>query len=106
MDQEAMILNGGFDDADGPGKDEEVRVGGIPESVEEQVFLWEEERTRFKTHPGVLYEDFSNQDMYLKVKKYCDDMGVLIWSSDERQSIFIADVAHERVKQYVKGLNP
>ncbi|CAG2177269.1 unnamed protein product [Oppiella nova] len=56
----------------------------IPGTVVDQISLWEQERDRLIYKDGVLYSQFNSQPDFDLLKKYANDLGVLIWSNPQR----------------------
>lgn len=74
----------------------------IPETIMDQIRLWEMETNRLKTFPGYMYESFLRQEDYAQVLKYATDFGYVLWESSARRMIMISDEGHEHVKNYIK----
>jgi len=74
----------------------------IPETVGDQVRLWQAERDRVSLQPGVLYDSFAAVDAFRKTEKYAKDIGVLLWSNPQKQLMFVTDAGHEQMRSWMK----
>jgi transcription initiation factor TFIIH subunit 4 len=95
----SVVGTGGDDAAE---DDEDNRVHGLPEQVAEQIQLWEEERSRFQSCQGYMYDDFDSRAQFTAVEKYARDLGVLVWANTEKMSVFVLESAHEAMKAFVR----
>eukprot|EP01122_Echinamoeba_exundans_P016495 TRINITY_DN8379_c0_g1_i1.p1 TRINITY_DN8379_c0_g1~~TRINITY_DN8379_c0_g1_i1.p1 ORF type:complete len:544 (+),score=89.45 TRINITY_DN8379_c0_g1_i1:96-1727(+) len=95
----SIVGTGGDDAAE---DDEDNRVHGLPEQVAEQIQLWEEERSRFQSCEGYMYDDFDNRAQYAAVEKYARDLGVLVWANNEKMAVFVLESAHEAMKAFIR----
>ena len=59
----------------------------VPQTVIDQIFLWEKERDRFTYTDGVLYNQFLSQGDFETVKNFAETSGVCIWSNDKNRTI-------------------
>eukprot|EP01104_Vermistella_antarctica_P015791 TRINITY_DN5253_c0_g1_i1.p1 TRINITY_DN5253_c0_g1~~TRINITY_DN5253_c0_g1_i1.p1 ORF type:complete len:487 (-),score=71.72 TRINITY_DN5253_c0_g1_i1:124-1584(-) len=80
-----------------------TRSPRVPEVVTDQIRLWEQEKFRVSMDRCVLYDKFSNENAYIKVKKYARDLGVLLWSSDARRAVSVKESAHDIVKKFISS---
>ena len=64
--------------------------------------LWETERNRFTFTEGVLYNQFLSAADYEMVKRYAEDLGVVIWSSAKNRTIVVTKQGHDPVKKFWK----
>lgn len=76
----------------------------IPETVTDQIRLWEAERNRAVYHKGVLYESFPSLEVFNRVVQYAKDIGVYVWSlqREDRQLLMVADGGHDAVRTFIK----
>eukprot|EP00005_Dracoamoeba_jomungandri_P012940 CAMPEP_0174274416 /NCGR_PEP_ID=MMETSP0439-20130205/57916_1 /TAXON_ID=0 /ORGANISM="Stereomyxa ramosa, Strain Chinc5" /LENGTH=320 /DNA_ID=CAMNT_0015366167 /DNA_START=485 /DNA_END=1444 /DNA_ORIENTATION=+ len=51
----------------------------LPETIADEIRLWESERNRVSYAQGVLYDYFPSQEVFEKVETYAKDVGVYIW---------------------------
>lgn len=91
----------------------------VPETIADEIRLWEADRNRVSYQPGVLYDHFPSKDAYekvlytialmdsdialtLQVEQYARDMGVLIWSNPQKQYLMVTDKGHESIRPFIK----
>eukprot|EP01118_Nematostelium_gracile_P010913 TRINITY_DN382_c0_g1_i1.p1 TRINITY_DN382_c0_g1~~TRINITY_DN382_c0_g1_i1.p1 ORF type:complete len:450 (-),score=100.54 TRINITY_DN382_c0_g1_i1:46-1395(-) len=74
----------------------------IPETVTDQIRLWEQERNRVTYAKGVLYDAFANVEAYQKVVQYAKDLGVFIWTHPEKKMVMVKDEGHDAIRAYIK----
>eukprot|EP01119_Soliformovum_irregulare_P021085 TRINITY_DN6957_c0_g1_i1.p1 TRINITY_DN6957_c0_g1~~TRINITY_DN6957_c0_g1_i1.p1 ORF type:complete len:441 (+),score=73.77 TRINITY_DN6957_c0_g1_i1:121-1443(+) len=69
----------------------------MPETVTDQIRLWEQERNRVSYSQGVLYDSFPNADAFNRIVQYAKDTGCFIWANFEIQKLMVTDSGHEQV---------
>jgi transcription initiation factor TFIIH subunit 4 len=74
----------------------------IPGTVVDQIMLWEKERDRFIFKDGVLYSQFNSQPDFDLLKKYANDLGVLIWDNPSRRVMVVSHDGHDEVRRFWK----
>lgn len=74
----------------------------LPETVQDQIRLWESERNRVSYERGVLYDGFPSSQYYQDLLKYATDIGVVIWSNTQRKIIMVTEEGHEELRKYLK----
>ncbi|KAJ3048943.1 General transcription factor IIH subunit 4 [Quaeritorhiza haematococci] len=75
----------------------------LPETVVDQLRLWEMERNRLRASPNCwLYQQFTRFEDYQGVLKYAQDLGCLLWHSDKKRMLVITEQGHPNVKEFVK----
>jgi len=75
----------------------------VPETVVDQIRLWESERNRVTYQTGILYDSFPpNGEMYKEVVQYAKDLSVYLWSNDEKRFLMAAESGHESIKAFIK----
>jgi len=75
----------------------------VPETVVDQIRLWEAERNRVTYQKGILYDGFpTNNDMYKEVVQYAKDLSVYLWSNDEKRFLMAAESGHDSIKTFIK----
>mmetsp|Transcript_20044 Transcript_20044/g.32889 ORF Transcript_20044/g.32889 Transcript_20044/m.32889 type:complete len:322 (+) Transcript_20044:640-1605(+) len=79
-------------------------VLAVPETVCDQIRLWESERNRVTYQPGVLYDQFPNMGIFKQVEQYARENGVLLWSDKSGASMrmVVELAAHESMRAYIK----
>eukprot|EP01006_Ploeotia_vitrea_P045968 TRINITY_DN66984_c0_g2_i1.p1 TRINITY_DN66984_c0_g2~~TRINITY_DN66984_c0_g2_i1.p1 ORF type:complete len:508 (+),score=35.15 TRINITY_DN66984_c0_g2_i1:35-1525(+) len=75
----------------------------LPETVVDQIRLWESERNRIKTKPGTLFSNFSSADDYFTKKDIVKELGddFIIFENEETQ-VFV--VPSDKVEEAVDAL--
>jgi len=74
----------------------------VPETVTDQIKLWESERHRVKLDTGVLYEQFPSQDVFKRAEAYAKTNGFLIWANASKQLLFVTEKGHDDLKAWLK----
>ncbi|EDO38911.1 predicted protein [Nematostella vectensis] len=74
----------------------------IPSTISDQVRLWEMERSRMKFTEGVLYNQFLSQADFEMLRKYAEDLGVLIWANSTKRVVVVSRSGHDDVKRFWK----
>ncbi|KAL6043815.1 RNA polymerase II transcription factor B 52 kDa subunit [Balamuthia mandrillaris] len=74
----------------------------IPETIADEIRLWESERNRVTFSKGVLYDHFPSAEAFAKVEQYAKDMGVCLWSSPERYMLIVSTAGHELVRPFIQ----
>ncbi|KJE91028.1 transcription factor tfb2 [Capsaspora owczarzaki ATCC 30864] len=74
------------------------RTPVLPETISDQLRLWELERNRLRVLPAVLYERFSNQREHDLLHHYGRDLGVELAHSS--QHIVVTFEGHEQIKTF------
>ncbi|ODV64385.1 TFIIH/NER complex subunit TFB2 [Ascoidea rubescens DSM 1968] len=73
----------------------------IPPNVVDQIRLWELELDRIQSSIGYLFKDFSSIQQYLAIKKYSDEIGVLLWSHDNSRRLFVTSEGKQQIADYM-----
>jgi transcription initiation factor TFIIH subunit 4 len=74
----------------------------VPETVIDQIRLWESERNRVSFQKGFLYDSFANEQMYRETVQYAKDLSIYLYSNDEKRYLMADDSGHERMKAFLK----
>ncbi|KAF3761678.1 transcription factor Tfb2 [Cryphonectria parasitica EP155] len=74
----------------------------LPPTVVDQIRLWQLENERMKTSKGFLFKEFDTPQEYESVARYAEEIGVLVWKSDVKQSFFAS--RHEQLRDFLKQL--
>lgn len=72
----------------------------VPDTIMDQISLWQMERDRITSNAGYLLKDFGTNHEYQDVSRYADETGVLIWSDEKRRLFFVTRV--EGVQSFIK----
>ncbi|KAJ3134534.1 RNA polymerase II transcription factor B 52 kDa subunit [Physocladia obscura] len=71
----------------------------LPNTVVDQIRLWESERKRAVAHASHLYSDFGRIQDYLEV---LSELGYVLWNSDEKKLIIVSPEGHVRVREFLQ----
>ncbi|KAF2687428.1 transcription factor Tfb2 [Lentithecium fluviatile CBS 122367] len=72
----------------------------LPETVTDQIRLWEMEGERVVTSNGYLMKEFPSEKEYRDVVRYAEDVGVLVWKDDANRRFFINGI--EQIQGFLK----
>ena len=72
----------------------------VPDTIMDQISLWQMERDRITSNAGFLLKDFSTNLEYQDICRYADETGVLVWSDDKKRCFFVTRV--EGVQSFIK----
>jgi hypothetical protein len=103
----AQALSSGNDSYDMEAMFPTSKSSGLPEQVEDQLKLWEEERFRFTATPIVHWQFETGVDdpnWYQATKEYAKDMGALVWSNDKEFSLAIKSSSQEPIVAFFKSI--
>jgi len=73
----------------------------LPPTVVDQIRLWQIEGERMKATTGFLFKDFVNAAEYEGPCRYAEEIGVLVWKSDNRRMFFVT--RHEQIAAYLRN---
>jgi len=76
----------------------------IPDTVIDQINLWEKEREKFLFTEGRLYSQFNSQSDFDLLRKYAEDHGFLIYDNPTARVVVVHEDGHEGVRKYWKKL--
>ena len=74
----------------------------IPPTIADQIKLWEIERDRLRYTEGVLYNEFLSQGDFETLRKYAEDLGVLLWGNSSKRLMVVSKAGHDDVKRFWK----
>eukprot|EP01112_Ceratiomyxa_fruticulosa_P013940 TRINITY_DN3954_c0_g1_i1.p1 TRINITY_DN3954_c0_g1~~TRINITY_DN3954_c0_g1_i1.p1 ORF type:complete len:509 (-),score=85.55 TRINITY_DN3954_c0_g1_i1:75-1601(-) len=74
----------------------------IPETVADQIKLWETERSRVKSQGGYLYDQFLTKAQFHATCEQAFSMGGLIWLNTEKLMMMVTDSIHDEMKNFIK----
>eukprot|EP01116_Phalansterium_solitarium_P017100 TRINITY_DN412_c2_g1_i2.p1 TRINITY_DN412_c2_g1~~TRINITY_DN412_c2_g1_i2.p1 ORF type:complete len:478 (+),score=224.35 TRINITY_DN412_c2_g1_i2:1174-2607(+) len=83
------------------------RFPRVPETVTDQIRLWEAERNRVAYQTGTLFDSFSSIEAFNTVERYARDCGTYLWSKVDtaqpsKSMLFVSPAGHEPVRQFIK----
>jgi transcription initiation factor TFIIH subunit 4 len=74
----------------------------LPETVTDQIRLWEAERNRAVYTKGVLYEAFPSTEAYDMAVKYAKEIGVFVWALPEKKYLMVEEGGHDAIRAFIK----
>jgi transcription initiation factor TFIIH subunit 4 len=74
----------------------------VPQTIADQIRLWEKERDRFIFKPGVLYSQFLSQGDFEILRNYARDAGYLVWDNASKRAMVVSQDGHEDVRLFWK----
>lgn len=74
----------------------------LPQTVVEQIKLWEEEKNRISDSEVVLYDSFGSAESFSKLREYAENIGVLVWFNEEKRYLAIRPEGQEDVRLFAK----
>eukprot|EP00053_Salpingoeca_punica_P009743 m.87728 g.87728 ORF g.87728 m.87728 type:complete len:451 (+) comp15142_c0_seq1:126-1478(+) len=77
-----------------------VTYSPLPQTVSDQILLWEQERARLRSDPGVLYRNFPSRNHYETIRRHAEQLGCLKHSNSERMFLVVTVAGHQPVKEY------
>ncbi|CAB4007195.1 General transcription factor IIH subunit 4 [Paramuricea clavata] len=78
----------------------------IPANIADQIRLWELEKCRMQMTEGVLYNQFLSMSDFETLRKYAEDLGVLIWANSNKRVMIVSKSGHDDVKKFWKRQKP
>lgn len=75
---------------------------GMPQTVIDQIYLWENERNRLTYTDGVLYSNINTPNDYETIKNYAAEIGALVWCDERRRNIVVSTDGHDDVRKFWK----
>jgi transcription initiation factor TFIIH subunit 4 len=83
-------------------KEMKKNVPILPETLTDQIRLWEAERNRVSYAKGVMYDTFPSTEAFLKVEKFATEIGAFIWSNHAKGMIMVTEAGHEQIRPFIK----
>lgn len=80
------------------------RVPSVPETVQDQIRLWERETKRVDLSPGYWYSNFEDVALFERSRAFAQQRGVLLWDSAEKQQMVVSAQGHGAVKEHIRQL--
>ncbi|KAL2619942.1 hypothetical protein R1flu_000147 [Riccia fluitans] len=74
----------------------------VPETVTDQIRLWENDRNRVETTPSYMYKDFPTEETYEAVVNYARDIGALLWDDPAGQRLIGRAERHEDMRNFIR----
>ncbi|KND04070.1 transcription factor tfb2 [Spizellomyces punctatus DAOM BR117] len=74
----------------------------LPETVVDQIRLWEMERNRLRVSRAYMYNDFPDIQEYKQLSDYAEPFGAILWKNDKKRILVVTEEGHEQVKAFKK----
>ncbi|KAL3681904.1 hypothetical protein R1sor_024860 [Riccia sorocarpa] len=78
------------------------KVPVVPETVTDQIRLWENDRNRVQMSPSYMYKDFPTMETYETVVNYARDIGALLWDDPAGQRLVGRAERHEEMRNFIR----
>lgn len=78
------------------------KVPSVPETVSDQIRLWETESNRVKYIPAYFYDDFPSMELFHSVCSYAQEKGGLVWQDDSKKRLVVRGDLHEEVRTFIR----
>jgi hypothetical protein len=96
----------------------------VPETVCDQLRLWQAERNRVTMHEGILYDAFPTAESFKvraprelqkgaaelmpaqETEKYAKQIKAHIWSNPQKRYLFCKESGHEQIKAFIRSIIP
>ena len=80
------------------------RVPSVPETVQDQIRLWERETQRVRLRGAYCYSNFEDAALFERSRAFAQQRGLLLWDSAERRVLVVAAEGHAAVREYIRSL--
>eukprot|EP01133_Synstelium_polycarpum_P013221 gene13221-15532_t len=77
---------------------------GFPDTVFEQLRIWESERNRIIYKKGVLFNSFPTTDSFNATLAYSKDLSYFLWSDEPRKILVVSDQGSEAIRNFIRNL--
>lgn len=74
----------------------------LPNTVVDQIRLWELEKNRVRDQEGYLYEDFKSLSDYEIVMNYSKQIDIILWENTELRKFFVSFNGHTALREFIK----
>ncbi|XP_024515556.1 general transcription and DNA repair factor IIH subunit TFB2 [Selaginella moellendorffii] len=81
------------------------KVPSVPETVCDQIRLWESDRVRVQYLPAYCYEGFPSTSVYESVVAHARDRNGLLWEDANRKMIVVGGEHHEAIRAFLQNIN-
>lgn len=78
------------------------RIPVVPETVSDQLRLWETDRNRVELTPAYFYDDFPSMDIYEAVVAHARDLGGLLHEDASAKRLVVRADLHEDMRQFIR----
>ncbi|KAI8463783.1 MAG: transcription factor Tfb2-domain-containing protein [Monoraphidium minutum] len=81
-----------------------ARMPSVPETVQDQIRLWERETQRVGSVEGFWYSAFELAVLYERSHAFAQQRGLLLWDSPEKRQMVVTTAGHAAVKEHIRWL--
>ncbi|BBN14722.1 transcription initiation factor TFIIH subunit 4 [Marchantia polymorpha subsp. ruderalis] len=74
----------------------------VPETVTDQIRLWENDRNRVQMSPAYMYKEFPTVETFEAVDNYARDIGALLWDEPSTQRLVGKAERHEEMRNFIR----
>lgn len=74
----------------------------VPETVSDQIRLWETDSNRIEFMSSCFYDDFPSKEIFDSVCMFAQDQNGLVWQDDSKRRLIIQADLHEEVRAYIR----
>lgn len=78
------------------------KVPSVPETVSDQIRLWESDSNRVQYVPACFYDDFPSKEIFESVCVYARDRSGLVWQDDSKRRLVVRADLHEEIRAYIR----
>lgn len=78
------------------------KIPVVPETVSDQLRLWETDRNRVQFEPAYFYDDFPTMAIYEAVVAHARDLGGLLFEDASAKRLIVRSDLHEDMRQYIR----
>mmetsp|Transcript_4214 Transcript_4214/g.11879 ORF Transcript_4214/g.11879 Transcript_4214/m.11879 type:complete len:451 (+) Transcript_4214:289-1641(+) len=79
------------------------RVPVVPETVADQIQLWEREQNRLRHFEACLFENFKDTDIFNKTCKHARELGVWMWQDNGKRRLVTTQDGLDSMKQFIRA---
>lgn len=76
----------------------------VPETVTDQIRLWEHDRNRVRLSPSIFYSDFPSQEDFDAVVTHARDINGLLWHSKNNKNLVVKADIHDQMRTFMRRL--
>ncbi|TPX62900.1 hypothetical protein PhCBS80983_g00079 [Powellomyces hirtus] len=74
----------------------------LPQTVIDQIRLWEMERNRLRLSGAWLYNEFADMQEFNQICNYAEPFGAVLWKNEKKRILAVTEEGHEHVKAFRK----
>jgi transcription initiation factor TFIIH subunit 4 len=78
------------------------RIPVVPETVSDQLRLWETDRNRVELEPAYFYDDFPTVSIYEAVVQHARELGGLLFEDASNRRLVVRADLHEDMRQFIR----